>query len=262
VQVRTGTTVVRTVPVTGGTATSTVVTGLTNGTAYTFVVAAVNSVGTGAPSAASNTVTPAGAGAATAPAVPTIGTAAAGNAQATARWTAGANGGSAITSFRVQVRTGTTVVRTVTVTGAAATSTVVTGLTNGTAYNFRVQAVNAVGTGALSAASNTVTPATTPGAPPIGLASPGAAGGALTANVNWAAPINTGGAPITSYTVRALRMSANGAVLSTTTFTGVAATARTTSMTLPAGNYRFTVQAVNRVGAGPQSARSIQVAAR
>jgi hypothetical protein len=57
-------------------------------------------------------------------------------------------------------------------------------------------------------------------------------------------------------------MSANGAVLSTTTFTGVAATARTFSMTLPSGNYRFTVQAVNRVGAGPQSARSIQVAAR
>jgi hypothetical protein len=40
------------------------------------------------------------------------------------------------------------------------------------------------------------------------------------------------------------------------------ATARTLSMTLPAGNYRFTVQAVNAIGAGTQSLRSNLVAAR
>jgi Ca2+-binding RTX toxin-like protein len=268
VQIRTGTTVVRTVTGISPTATSTVVTGLTNGTAYNFRVRAVNAIGVGPLSTASTAVTPTatggGGGTTTAPATPTIGTAAAGNAQATVRWTAGTGGG-APTSFQVQVRTGTggaTLVRTVTGVAATATSTVVTGLTNGTTYQFRVVAVNAIGSSTASALSNAVTPATVPGAPAIGLANPGAAGGALTASVNWAAPIDTGGAPITSYTVRALRMSANGAVLSTTTFTGVAATARTFSMTLPSGNYRFTVQAVNRVGAGPQSARSIQVAAR
>jgi Ca2+-binding RTX toxin-like protein len=267
VQVRTGTTVVRNITGLAGTATSTVVTGLTNGTAYNFRVRAVNAVGVGAFSAASTAVTPtagAGGGTTTAPATPTIGTAAAGNAQATVRWTAGTGGGTPA-SFQVQVRTGTggaTLVRTVTGIAATATSNVVTGLTNGTTYMFRVVAVNAVGSSAASALSNTVTPATVPGAPVIGLANPGAAGGTLTASVNWAAPINTGGASITSYTVRALRMSANGAVLSTTTFTGVAATARTLSMTLSAGNYRFTVQAVNSAGASAQSARSIQVAAR
>lgn len=237
-----------------------VVTGLTNGTTYTFTVAAVTALGTGPESAASAPVTPAAV--ATVPAAPTIGTAAAGNAQATVRWTPGATGGSPITSYRVQVRTGTTVVRTVTGIAPTATSTVVTGLTNGTQYNFRVLAVNAIGASAPSAQSNLVTPATTPGAPAIGTASSGAAGGALTASVTWAAPANTGGAPITGYVVRALRLNAAGTVLATVTSATQLPTARTLSMTLPAGNYRFTVQAINRVGSGPQSARSNLVAAR
>ena len=74
------------------------------------------------------------------------------------------DGGSAITGYQIQVRTGATVVRTDTV--PVTTSTTVTGLTNGTAYNFRVQAVNGKGAGAFGA-SNTVTPATVPGQPGI-----------------------------------------------------------------------------------------------
>lgn len=259
ITVRTGTTVVRTITGISPSATTAVVTGLTNGTTYTFTVAAVNAIGAG-PESAPATATPGVV--ATVPSAPTIGTAAAGNAQATVRWTPGGNGGSPITSFQVQVRTGTTVVRTITGIAATATSTVVTGLTNGTAYNFRVLAVNARGSGPLSAASNTVTPATVPGAPRIGTATAGAAGGALTASIAWTPPTATGGAPITGYVVRALRMSAAGAVLATVTSATQPAGARSLSMTLPAGNYRFTVQAINRVGAGAQSARSNLVAAR
>ena len=55
--------------VTGTTATTRTVTGLTNGTAYTFTVAAINGVGTGADSAASAAITPTAA--ATAPGAPT-----------------------------------------------------------------------------------------------------------------------------------------------------------------------------------------------
>jgi methionine-rich copper-binding protein CopC len=58
VQVLVGGSVERTVTVPGGTATSTTVNGLTNGTTYTFRVIAVNDVGASAPSAESNPVTP------------------------------------------------------------------------------------------------------------------------------------------------------------------------------------------------------------
>src|SRR5204863_1516413 len=109
-----------------------VITGLTNGTAYTFTVTASNALGAGAASAASNSVTPASV-----PGAPTIGTATAGNAQATITFTAPAsNGGSAITSY-----TATSKPRGFT--GSSATSPVTgTGLTNGTAYTFTVTATN------------------------------------------------------------------------------------------------------------------------
>ena len=91
---------------------------------------------------------------------------------------------------------------------AGATSLLVTGLTNGTAYRFQVAAVNAIGTGAFSAQSAAVTPATTPGAPTAFSAVAGAAGGARTAVVNWQPPLSTGGSNITNYTVSAYRVTA------------------------------------------------------
>ena len=61
-------------------ATSVTVSGLTNGTTYTFTVAATNAVGTGPASAASNAVTPTGP---TVPGAPTGVSAVAGNGSAT-----------------------------------------------------------------------------------------------------------------------------------------------------------------------------------
>ncbi len=256
IQVRTGTTVVTTVDV-PATPTTAVVTGLTNGTAYNFRVRAITSFGLGVLSAPSNTVIPV-----TVAAAPGTPVATAGNASANLTWTAPTDtGGSPITGYRIQVRTGTVVVRTDILTGTA-TSATVAGLTNGTAYNFRVRAVTAVGLGALSAPSNTVTPATVPGAPVIGTAVTGAAGGALTATANWAAPATNGGSAITGYRVFALRLDAAGNVLATTQSPVQPPAARTLSMTLAAGNYRFQVTAINAQGQSPRSARSNQVAAR
>ena len=164
------------------------------------------------------------------PKAPTAVTAVRGNAQATVSWTQGSDGGSPITGYVITVRTGATVVRTVTLPGTGPlTSTIITGLTNGTAYNFRVQAVNIFGTGAISAASAPVTPATVPNAPTIGLATQGAAGGALTAVATWAAGTGNGGSAINSWTVTAFDAAGNVVVPTGTAGTNAAGTVQRTS---------------------------------
>jgi hypothetical protein len=99
---------------------------------------------------------------ATAPGTPTGVTGTSGNMQVALSWTAPAsNGGSAITGYQVQVATsagGTYTNATGCSTNSTATSCTATGLTNGTTYFFKVAAINAVGTGAYSAASSGVTP--------------------------------------------------------------------------------------------------------
>jgi hypothetical protein len=82
-----------------------------------------------------------------------------GNGSATVSWTAPSNGGSAIISYTVTPYIGSVAQPTTTVTGnPPATSTPVTGLTNGTSYTFTVTATNAVGAGSASAPSPAVTP--------------------------------------------------------------------------------------------------------
>lgn len=204
-----------------------------------------------------------GEGVATTPGAPRIGTVTGGNARATVRWTLGSDGGSALTGHEVQVVSGGVVVRTVTGLAPSATSATITGLRNGTAYAFRVRGVNAVGAGALSATSAAVRPATVPGAPRIRTASSGVAGGPITATATWLPPTSTGGAAISGYVVRALRLSTTGRVLATRVSGVLPASARSLRMALPVrGTYRFTVQARNAAGSGPQSARSNAVSAR
>jgi hypothetical protein len=135
--------------------TTTTISGLTAGSAYTFKVRAINPAGAGTASAASNSVTP------TPPAVPNAPTGAAAEAasgSARVSWTApGFDGGSTVTGYTITPYIGATA-QTATQAGASATSVTVTGLATGTAYTFKVSAKNAVGTGAASAASNAVTP--------------------------------------------------------------------------------------------------------
>lgn len=144
-----GDTVVDTLTV--GSATSAVVPDLSNGTAYTFRVAASNAHGTGTQSPPSEPVTPAGA-----PAAPTGVRAAPRDGQAFVRWTAADPQGEAVTGYTVTALQGGTVIGTATV-GAVSTATV-TGLPNGYPYTFTVTATNALGTGAPSSTSGAVTP--------------------------------------------------------------------------------------------------------
>ena len=218
------------------------VTGLTNGTAYTFTVTATNAAGTSAASAASNAVTPV-----TVPGAPTIGTAIAGNAQASVPFTAPAsNGGSAITSYTATSDPGN-------ITGilnqAGGGTITVSGLTNGIAYTFTITATNAIGTGAASAASNSVTYATVPGAPIVGAATAGPA----QASVPFTAPTSNGGSAITLYTATSTPGNKTG------TISGPGSgTITVTGLTIGTA-YTFKVTATNAIGTGSASAASNSV---
>jgi len=213
-----------------------VVTGLTNGTAYTFTVKARNAQGSSVASSASNSVTPIAV-----PDAPTIGTATRGNAQASVAFTAPSNtGDSPITGYTVTSSPGG-------ITGTGASSPiVVTGLTNGTAYTFTVTATNTQGTSVPSAASNSVTPATVPGAPTIGTATRGNA----QASVTFTAPASNGGSAITGYTVT----SSPGDITATGSSSPIVITGLTNGTA-----YTFTVTATNAAGTGAASLASNSV---
>jgi hypothetical protein len=92
------------------------------------------------------------------PDAPTIGTATAGDAVLSVTFTAPANvGGSAITSYIATARK--TSDGTLTSVSGSSSPIVVTGLTNASAYTATVAAVNSYGPSAISASSNSVTPA-------------------------------------------------------------------------------------------------------
>jgi Tol biopolymer transport system component len=129
-----------------GQALQTSVGGLKNGTSYTFMVVAVNSVGSG-PAAASGPVIPYGV-----PGSPTnVVAAATGVGTATVTWTPPAQtGGLPLTSYRIVTSPGGAT------TTAASSPATVTGLASGQVYSFTVQATNGPATSLPSAASGTV----------------------------------------------------------------------------------------------------------
>ena len=188
------------IPGSNATTTGHTATTLTNGIEYTFQVLAVNSAGDGAASDDSNPVTPSVTGP-TAPAAPTNLTATPGNAQVALSWTAGDDGDSAVTMWKVRRKDGTNPWGSWTAipdSNASTTGYTATPLTNGTAYRFQVRAANSVGDGTASAEA-AATPAGPPGAPT-----------GLKVNVEshqrllvaWLEPADDGGADISNYWVQ------------------------------------------------------------
>jgi hypothetical protein len=209
------------------------VSGLTNGTTYTFTATATNIAGTSDASPASANAIPR-----TNPGAPTGFIATFGNASVSLSWSAPAdNGGFAISSYKVTDANSGVTRCTV---SAPATTCTVTGLTNGSTYSFRVVATNGAALVSVSATSNQVVPKTTPSAPQnVALT---AQDGAL--KVTWSAG-NTGGSAITGYTATATP----GDFTCTT-----AGTTCTISGLANGATYSIKVVATNVVGAGAASA--------
>ena len=176
-------------------ATTCSISGLDNGTAYTFTSVAHNNSGSAGPSAPSNAVIPA-----TKPTLVTSVSAVAGNTNAVVTFTAPSNnGGAEISSYTVTASPGgfTCVLNAPFTTPLTCT---VPGLSNGVAYTFTVSASNGAYTSDASASSVAVTPKTVPGAPTLSAAtssttSPGSA------TVTVTSPGSNGGDAIISYTV-------------------------------------------------------------
>ena len=163
------------------------VTGLTNGTAYTFAVAAINGVGTGADSSSSAAVTPTPA---TVPGAPTGVTVTAQDASASLSWTAPSDGGASITGYWVTPYVGGAAQPSIP-TQSTATNYTVNGLTNGVPYTFTVAAQNSVGRGGDSAQTASVTPRAALSQYTNTIFSDGFESGNLTAG-NWNTPQGTG----------------------------------------------------------------------
>lgn len=215
------------------------VTGLTNGTSYTFSVVAANAQGNSSAAVSAATLLPAAPGTPTAPTVSAVGTTA---AQVTI---AAPSTGGAATSYLVTASPGGA---TCTVT-APATTCQVTGLTAGQTYTFSYTATNGVGTSAASPQSTPLTLSLQPGTPPAPVAT---VLSATSVSVSVAAAI-AGGTP-TSYTV-----TSNPGGLTCTV--AAPATACTVAGLTTGQSYTFSAVATNANGSSSSSPASNSVTA-
>ena len=206
------------------------VSGLTNGTSYTFTVIATNLDGNSLASTVSSAFT--------VPSVPYSQYITLGDRQASIFFSEPFNGGSAITGYTVTVMPGDLVV-----TGTTS-PIVVTGLTAGSSYSVSLVATNAVGN---SKESSWYITSYAAASAPTGLT---AIAGNTQASVVFIAPVSNGNSAITSYTVTA---SPGGQ-----TATGTASPLIVTGLTAGTA-YTFTAVAINAAGNSATSTASIAV---
>ena len=164
-----------------------------------------------------------------------------GNGSVTLNWTVPLKSEAPVLYYKIVSNPPTTTVLSVT------TSTLITGLTNGTPYTFSVTAKNVAGF-SLPGISAPLTPATVP-SPPLNVV---ATAGIGQATVSWDPPVTNGGSVIEEYVVTSTPDSQQ----STATFPETTATVTGLTNETP---YTFTVEALNAIGASLQSAPSNSV---
>ncbi len=214
---------------------------LSSNTTYYFRVRTVNAAGPSPWSTEVSAKTPG------VPAAPTLSSATAGNTSVTLAWTApSVNGGLTISGYNVYMGTtsggesptplnGGTPLSSSTLTYTA------TSLTNGTAYFFKVAAVNLAGQSPLSS-EKSATPGAVPGSPVITTATAGNTSVQLT----WTVPIAGGTATSGYYIYRGTSAGGesatalNSSAVTTTTYSATGLTNGTT--------YYFVVKAKNSIG--------------
>ena len=219
----------------GADTTSFIVENLTNGVSYAFAIRAVNSTGPGAPSAPV-TATPA----ATKPDKPTGLTAAAGNAKVTLRWNDPKDPTIIRYEYQQKVDGTTSDWTSVPSSNAATTSFTVSGLTNGAAYDFRIRAVNAVGSSQRSEPA-TATPTYPPGTPTSFTATRDGA----SVNLAWDDPFD---GTITSYQYRYNRSGSPRGDWIDIPNSGSSTTSHTVTGLTAGLTYAFSIRAVNASG--------------
>jgi hypothetical protein len=212
-------------------------------------------------------LSPLGGSAISVPDAPTSVTATLNGTTASVFFIAPANGGgSPITSYTVTAYDGSGVAISpaITVTGASSPISVpnlVSAVSPGNSYTFKVKATNAIGTGAESLISNAVAVITpsAPAAPTIGVAAFIGNSGSPRYSVSFTPPTNSGSAPITSYTATLY-------IGGVATAFKVSGTSSPITFSQPSGAtmpnvspYTFVVTATNSVGTSSPSSQSNEI---
>jgi uncharacterized repeat protein (TIGR01451 family) len=191
------------------------------------------------------------------PGSPTVARAKATGANVSVSWSA-AQSAQRVTNYRVRTFANAVFFSDSIVTPAGTpfppTTTAINGLASGPGsptYTFRVSAINGIGESGFSPLSNSIKLPETdaPGIP----TTVSAIAGNASALVSWNPPAQTGGAPITAYTVTAIRQS-----IRTATTVTVAAPNTTAAISglINGSNYSFSVHASNAGGSGLESTPS------
>ena len=190
----------------------------------------------------------------TAPGAPTGLSATHANGQAVLNWTAPTNDGHAlITDYLVEYKLSSSSTWLPFNDGTSNNTTAtVTGLTNGSSYDFRVSATNSTGTGVPSAIATRII-GTVQGQPTNLSGTPGSSRVALT----WTAPVDNGSLPITDYLIEYRSGTGSWAPFVHDASTNTTATVTNlTNIT----SYEFRVSAINSIGTGSPSASIFVVA--